>query len=335
MSTINTPLVSIVVPNYNYLRFLPERLKSIFDQTFTDYEVILLDDASTDGSQECLREYENHPKVSKVVINEVNTGSPCTQWDKGISLARGKYIWIAEADDLADPDFLKATVATLESDPDVNVVMTMSHFIGVNKNDIRLTVLNSIQNFEEDGETYIYEGNNYVSCNMLSGNSCYNASMVLFRRSAYEALTEKPHLSMRYCGDYQMWVNLISDAKVGVVHKRLNSFRLHGKSVSDEGVHNKKATAEANNIQIKILTDKRYYRKNTCRRWKYRITRDFLRRQKTPSERTSYLEEINEDRRKFLIVSKWEFRKLWLWDHFVRPLLPKEKPLEPIKVIRL
>ena len=63
--------VSIIIPNYNYLKYLPQRLDSVFKQTFTDYEVILLDDSSTDGSAEYLREQAIcHPQVTHCVLNE-------------------------------------------------------------------------------------------------------------------------------------------------------------------------------------------------------------------------------------------------------------------------
>ena len=91
----STCKVSIIVPNYNYERYLKERINSILNQTYTDYELILLDDASTDNSAELLAKYKNHPKVSHVIINKENSGSPFKQWMKGILLAKGEWIWIA------------------------------------------------------------------------------------------------------------------------------------------------------------------------------------------------------------------------------------------------
>ena len=102
--------VSVIVPNYNYARYLPIRLESILNQTFKDFELILLDDASTDNSIQILENYRNHPNVSQLVVNKVNTGSPFQQWMKGILLARGEYIWIAEADDIADLQFLETCI---------------------------------------------------------------------------------------------------------------------------------------------------------------------------------------------------------------------------------
>ena len=102
MNSLKKPKLSVIVPNYNYARFLNARIGSILNQSFQDFELILLDDCSTDNSREVLECYRNNPHVSHIVFNEQNSGSPFIQWMKGIELARGEYIWIAEADDLAD-----------------------------------------------------------------------------------------------------------------------------------------------------------------------------------------------------------------------------------------
>ena len=76
------PLVSVVVPNYNHARFLPERFLSIRSQTFKDYELIVLDDASSDHSLEVIRnELSDLPHT--LMTNDRNSGSPCSQWLKG------------------------------------------------------------------------------------------------------------------------------------------------------------------------------------------------------------------------------------------------------------
>ena len=117
------PTVSIIVPNYNHTSFLEERLDSIFKQTFQDFEVILLDDASTDGSLEILRNYQAHPKVSHLIVNEKNSGSPFKQWKKGLALAKGTFVWIAESDDSCEPNFLETQIHTLKAG-DVAVALT-------------------------------------------------------------------------------------------------------------------------------------------------------------------------------------------------------------------
>ena len=110
------PQVSVIVPNYNHAPYLRQRLDSIFNQTFQDFEVIILDDCSTDNSKEVIEEYRNRSQVSHVVYNETNSGSPFKQWAKGFDLAQGEYIWIAESDDWAELNFLEKMFRILEKD---------------------------------------------------------------------------------------------------------------------------------------------------------------------------------------------------------------------------
>lgn len=112
------PTVSIIVPNYNYAGYLRTRIESILAQTYQDFELILLDDASTDNSAEILEYYRNCDKVTICDINAKNTGSPFLQWKKGVTLSQGKYIWIAESDDFADEHFLETAVELLDAYPD-------------------------------------------------------------------------------------------------------------------------------------------------------------------------------------------------------------------------
>src|SRR5690606_11887901 len=129
------PKVSVIVPNYNHAPFLKDRLDSIFRQEFEDYEVILLDDCSTDGSREIIESYRDHEKVSHVVLKERNSGSTFQQWKKGIELAKGEYIWIAESDDVADSKLLRSLVERLDEDATVGIAYCQSLVIN-NKGDI-------------------------------------------------------------------------------------------------------------------------------------------------------------------------------------------------------
>src|SRR5206468_12892236 len=103
-------------PNYNHARFLRKRVNTVLGQTFQDFEVILLDDCSTDDSRLILSQYAGHPKV-RIEFNEANSGSPFKQWNKGVRLARGEYVWIAESDDYADARLLERLVSSLDGEP--------------------------------------------------------------------------------------------------------------------------------------------------------------------------------------------------------------------------
>ena len=76
-----TPLISVIIPNYNHARYLEQRLDSVFNQTYPNFEVIILDDHSTDNSLEIINRYKDDPNLSQIIINDTNSGSVFKQWD--------------------------------------------------------------------------------------------------------------------------------------------------------------------------------------------------------------------------------------------------------------
>ena len=116
--------VSVIVPNYNYERYIHERLSSIEKQSYPVYELIYLDDCSTDSSLHIARSFLSHTKLDMTIFeNNVNSGSVFKQWAKGIDLSRGDYIWIAEADDLCTSTFLNHVMPAFN---DENVITSYS-----------------------------------------------------------------------------------------------------------------------------------------------------------------------------------------------------------------
>ncbi len=224
------PLVSVIVPNYNHAAYLCYRIDSILAQTFQDFELIILDDCSTDNSRDVLLEYENHPKVSHIIFNDRNGGSTFRQWNKGIELVKGKYIWIAESDDMAAPEFLETVVKEFEKRPAVGLIYTASKLIDEN-NVVTYEALytDTCDNLVE------YEGENFIRQKLSLNNSIWNASMMMFRKSVYPSPEkQKLFLNMHYCGDWFFYVLLSEQMDVLEIKKPLNFFRVHSRNVSSE-----------------------------------------------------------------------------------------------------
>ncbi len=125
------PKVSVLIPSYNHSRFLVKRLDSIYNQDFKDFEVIFLDDASTDDSVRVFREY-CRGKNPREFINQTNSGSTYRQWNKGMSKARGEYIWLAESDDWADNSLLSKLLNMMEQSDNVGLAYCQSHLVDHN-----------------------------------------------------------------------------------------------------------------------------------------------------------------------------------------------------------
>lgn len=238
--------VSVIVPNYNYARYLPIRLESILNQTFKDFELILLDDASTDNSIQILENYRNHPNVSQFVVNKVNTGSPFQQWMKGILLARGEYIWIAEADDISDLQFLETCINLAEKNENTAICYVGSQLIN-EKGDIKKRDINHWGK-RKNKHYGCFDGKSFAEHNLYWKNYIINASGVLFRREYAAKLVHSDFLQMRYCGDWLFWFQMALQGKVIEVYKNLNYFRQHDKKVTVNSYRSGKGIAE--DIQV-------------------------------------------------------------------------------------
>ena len=124
MTFSRTKKVSVIVPNYNYARFIRKRIDSIVKQTYPIYELIILDDNSSDNSLEIISKKllevkKKYPKIKvKFVRNSKNSGRAMRQWKKGFEMATGDFIWIAEADDLCSRHFLEEAMKGF-NDPEV------------------------------------------------------------------------------------------------------------------------------------------------------------------------------------------------------------------------
>jgi glycosyltransferase involved in cell wall biosynthesis len=114
------PKISVIVTNFNYGRYLFECVESIRNQTFKNFELIIVDDASTDGSQGLVGHL-----ADKSVTFKKNQGTRVAS-NTGVRLASGTYCVFVNADDRLDPEFLSLSLATLESDPTLSLTVVPS-----------------------------------------------------------------------------------------------------------------------------------------------------------------------------------------------------------------
>ncbi len=216
--------VSVIVPNYNHFAFLKQRIDSIINQTYHDFELIILDDCSKDNSRTIIEEYRHHPKVTGILYNESNSGSTFRQWKKGIGHATGKYIWIAESDDVADLAFLEETIRIFNSFPEVGIVGCNFCYIDENNNV-------SYKSFEDKNFDESLKGEFFIRQYMTTRNRLSNASGVVFKKELAHGF-DKEVLNMRYCGDWLFWVQLIQKTNIFILSRQLNFFRRHSNNVS-------------------------------------------------------------------------------------------------------
>lgn len=220
------PLVSVIIPNYNHARYLKQRLDSVFDQTYQNFEVIILDDCSTDNSMEVIEQYKDNSHLSQIVVNETNSGSPFKQWNKGFQYAKGDLIWIAESDDYCELNFLEELVKAIAAKK--NVVLAFSSYVWVDKDGnsfLRSTVRNN----------QYFNGIDYVRKRMSMECFIHNASGVVFQKQVLKAISDD-YLTYKQCGDYMFWIELLEFGNVACVNKNLTFFRIHNGSVTSKNI---------------------------------------------------------------------------------------------------
>lgn len=226
------PAVSVIIPNYNHARYLRKRLDSVFTQTFKDFEVILLDDASTDNSMEVLDTFADNADV-RILTNKMNSGSPFRQWLKGIDLARADIIWIAESDDICEPQLLETLLPAFR-DPEVKLAYANSHVIDEHD---RVTgdyehgeYLMSLSHTKWK-KSYSTSATEEINDGLGIKDTILNISAVLFRKPALGAAFRETLESMRIAGDWYFIVNAIKGGKVHYDAAKLNYHRRHAESV--------------------------------------------------------------------------------------------------------
>ena len=290
-------LVSVIIPGYNHAPYLRERIESVLNQEYPDFEVILLDDCSTDNSADIMQSYASgryncQGREVRFVANESNSGNTFKQWAKGISLAKGEFIWIAESDDVAEPSFLRECMARLLANPDAVAAFTWSEMIAPDSKILDYS-WDETWRYKAPG---VYEGEEFCLRRMVYKNLMYNASMIVFRKDAYTKVTPR-YMKFRHSGDWLFWFELCMQGKVCEVPRKLNKFRQHPNKVSDDSRSSGRDFEEMAEIQT-IICDAlhlcSYNRKCLRGRQTKRIDKALRR-----SSDATYITYVNELKEKF------------------------------------
>lgn len=237
LAGIAIPRVSVVVPNYNYGAFLRARLASVAGQDLPVYEIIVLDDGSTDDSVARLQELRAEiAPTPRLVLASSNGGSVFRQWAKGVELARGDFIWIAEADDLAAPDFLETLVLPMQRDPSLVMAYCQSRPM-----DAQGTLMapdyaawTDDLSLERWRQPYECSGREEVQAALGVKNTIPNASAAVFRRDVLSTVLQA-HLdeiaSFASAGDWVTYLRMLQHGRIRFDPRPANLHRRHAGSV--------------------------------------------------------------------------------------------------------
>ena len=233
---LELPRVSVIVPNFNYAGYIEQRLESIRRQTLPFYELIILDDASTDDSLHRIEQWLARTGTeARLVVNPVNSGNAFAQWRQGVALATGDYVWIAEADDLSDPDFLATVFPPLQAKETVlsycesRQIDAQGHIVAANYHDYLAPV--APRSWQA---AYTVDGRDEIRSVLAVLNTIPNVSAVLFRRAAlaevfarhFEEIT-----GFRKAGDWVVYLRTLAHGRIAFSPRPANRHRRHDGSV--------------------------------------------------------------------------------------------------------
>lgn len=223
--------ISVILPNYNYAKYLKKRIKGIEKQTYPVYELIILDDCSKDNSCAVIDKIKFKYQLKKI-LNKKNSGSVFNQWKKGIESATGDLIWIAEADDLADSKFLENVVSKFDND---KVILSYSDSKRIDQNGkIIGTTYSDIADELNEGrykKDYVNNGIEEIKNYLVVKNYIYNASGVVFRNGNYSKILDECK-NYKLAGDWYMYLQILKLGDIAYTAKPLNMHRIHTNSVT-------------------------------------------------------------------------------------------------------
>lgn len=206
------------MPAYNAGRFLFPAVQSILAQSFTDFELIVIDDGSTDGSIATLSAF-NDDRL-RIERNGQNLGLVATR-NKGLQLAKAPLMAILDSDDIAKPDRLEKQVERFRIDPGLALLGTCADIIDDNG-----TVVSDI-------DIRLYQ-NDDIRRDLLNGNRFVQSSVML-RVDAARAVGGYP-VFPDIAEDYALWLRLAEDYRVANLPERLVQYRVHGAQVSQRKI---------------------------------------------------------------------------------------------------
>ena len=230
---MNPPLVSVIMSVYNGEKYLVQAIYSILNQTYQNFEFIIIEDCSTDNSLDILEEYAKKDSRIKIIKKEKNIGIKgfIENLNLGISIAKGKYIARMDQDDISLPERFQKQVIFLENNPEISMVGAQIDFIN-EKNEIIGEKIGALEHEE-------------IVNKMTSQIQLFHPA-IMFRNHQNIKYREK----FIYCEDYDLYLNLITQGKkLANINEKLLHYRILESSISRKG----------DNFVKKLMVEKALY----------------------------------------------------------------------------
>lgn len=209
---MQNPKVSVLIPSYNYAHYLQEAIDSVLTQTFEDFELIIVDNCSTDNTEELVMEYLQKNRRIQYFKNEENIGM-YRNYNQALLLAKGEYIKFLNADDKFEPTLLEKFVNILDNDSTISVVTSHRQYFG-SKNDILIPPF-----------TGKVEATTAILTSLKHGNWIGEPTTVMFRKNNLNlGLFD---ISLLMFADQDMWLRYLRFGHLYIIDEVLSYFRIH------------------------------------------------------------------------------------------------------------
>lgn len=205
------PKVSVIIPTYNQSRYLCEAIDSVLAQSYKDFELIVVDDGSTDDTQEAVKHYGNKLQY----VYQKNQGCPGAM-NTGVRNSQGEYFAMLGHDDLWLPDFLATQVAVLDGNPELAFVSSGTHVIDDKGKNIGLW---NVGHFRKKSFS-----------NLLKSNFIFHLT-TLVRRKHFDEVGQFDE-NLQTAQDYDLWLRLAKKFKFECTDIPLAKYRLHASNLS-------------------------------------------------------------------------------------------------------
>jgi glycosyltransferase involved in cell wall biosynthesis len=217
------PSVTVLMSVHNSERYLAEAIGSIVNQTFFDWEFLIVNDGSNDGSCEILRAFPD--TRIRLIDNERNLGLPVSL-NRGFAEARGRYIVRMDADDVALPDRLEKQVAFMEEAPRIDVCGSWCEMFGdINR------VVKTLADHRDIHDTLFFK-------------NCIPHSTVCMRKKSFENCAGPYNEAYMYAQDYELWCRTVDTLTFANMQEVLLRYRVHDMQVGSSQVRQQDACAD-------------------------------------------------------------------------------------------
>ncbi|WP_270527125.1 glycosyltransferase family 2 protein [Holdemanella biformis] len=226
MSVTKTPLVSVIMSTYNDEEFINESISSILNQTYNNFEFIIINDASNDDTKRIL---DNLLDDRLIIIHNKKNQKLAKNLNKAISISKGKYIARMDADDISLINRMSIQVDFMERNPDVDVVGSFAEKIGDQSGIISYPLKH-----EEIKDKLLFD-------------NCMCHPSIMFRKSTLDYTYDE---NCEAAQDYELWSRIIWDKKFANIPKPLLKYRIHSNQTRNKNGNNQKKGAKIARIQM-------------------------------------------------------------------------------------